>query len=284
MTDGVHGNDLSSDYRDPVRQMLHIGNAGEDDPAEWPDYAAEFGVGHQHIDALIRMACDIQLYHGDPDSSEAWAPVHAWRALGQLRAEAAVEQLLALLNELLEDETACLELPVVFGMIGPAAIPHIAKYLSNRKNPESPAGTAMAGLHEIAARHADCRGECIDVLSRTLEPHADTNCTMNGLAVSALIDLHAVEFIDPIRDAFQRNAVDLSIAGDIEDVEIELGLRNRRATPRPRYAILPEGWSPQAVTDRLQPNLLISPRRAAIGRNDPCPCGSGKKFKKCCLQ
>ena len=20
-----------------------------------------------------------------------------------------------------------------------------------------------------------------------------------------------------------------------------------------------------------------------IGRNDPCPCGSGKKFKKCCL-
>ncbi len=21
---------------------------------------------------------------------------------------------------------------------------------------------------------------------------------------------------------------------------------------------------------------------AATGRNDPCPCGSGKKFKKCC--
>jgi hypothetical protein len=21
-----------------------------------------------------------------------------------------------------------------------------------------------------------------------------------------------------------------------------------------------------------------------IGRNDPCPCGSGKKFKKCCAQ
>jgi uncharacterized protein YecA (UPF0149 family) len=21
-----------------------------------------------------------------------------------------------------------------------------------------------------------------------------------------------------------------------------------------------------------------------IGRNDPCPCGSGKKYKKCCLK
>lgn len=24
--------------------------------------------------------------------------------------------------------------------------------------------------------------------------------------------------------------------------------------------------------------------RGRIGRNDPCPCRSGKKFKKCCLQ
>ena len=30
------------------------------------------------------------------------------------------------------------------------------------------------------------------------------------------------------------------------------------------------------------PGTLV---RAAprIGRNDPCPCGSGKKYKKCCL-
>ncbi|MDG1474802.1 MAG: SEC-C metal-binding domain-containing protein [Porticoccaceae bacterium] len=23
---------------------------------------------------------------------------------------------------------------------------------------------------------------------------------------------------------------------------------------------------------------------AKIGRNDPCPCGNGRKFKKCCGQ
>jgi uncharacterized protein YecA (UPF0149 family) len=23
-------------------------------------------------------------------------------------------------------------------------------------------------------------------------------------------------------------------------------------------------------------------KRKKIGRNDPCPCGSGKKYKKCC--
>jgi uncharacterized protein YecA (UPF0149 family) len=25
-----------------------------------------------------------------------------------------------------------------------------------------------------------------------------------------------------------------------------------------------------------------APVGARIGRNDPCPCGSGKKYKKCC--
>jgi hypothetical protein len=36
----------------------------------------------------------------------------------------------------------------------------------------------------------------------------------------------------------------------------------------------PELWgAPQPVANPLR----------AVGRNDPCPCGSGKKFKKCCL-
>jgi uncharacterized protein len=29
-----------------------------------------------------------------------------------------------------------------------------------------------------------------------------------------------------------------------------------------------------------RPALL--PRRSKVGRNDPCPCGSGKKYKRCC--
>jgi uncharacterized protein len=26
------------------------------------------------------------------------------------------------------------------------------------------------------------------------------------------------------------------------------------------------------------------PKKPKVGRNEPCPCGSGKKYKKCCLQ
>jgi uncharacterized protein len=36
-----------------------------------------------------------------------------------------------------------------------------------------------------------------------------------------------------------------------------------------RLATRPEATNPQGT------------RR--VGRNDPCPCGSGRKFKKCCM-
>jgi hypothetical protein len=34
----------------------------------------------------------------------------------------------------------------------------------------------------------------------------------------------------------------------------------------------------------LPSELRVDPLRAPerVGRNQPCPCGSGKKFKKCC--
>jgi uncharacterized protein YecA (UPF0149 family) len=38
----------------------------------------------------------------------------------------------------------------------------------------------------------------------------------------------------------------------------------------------------------LSPTRLAMPRRPEVrekvGRNDPCPCGSGKKFKTCCMR
>jgi len=43
-----------------------------------------------------------------------------------------------------------------------------------------------------------------------------------------------------------------------------------------------ESWEP-AVSGSLTDEPYVNPFRD-VGRNDPCPCGSGRKFKKCCLQ
>lgn len=34
----------------------------------------------------------------------------------------------------------------------------------------------------------------------------------------------------------------------------------------------------------LRKSVVTAPRRTIkVGRNEPCPCGSGKKYKDCCL-
>ena len=37
------------------------------------------------------------------------------------------------------------------------------------------------------------------------------------------------------------------------------------------------------VEEEVVPRSTPDPQPVSAGRNDPCPCGSGKKYKKCCL-
>ena len=60
----------------------------------------------------------------------------------------------------------------------------------------------------------------------------------------------------------------------------------RRTVTSESSAPLPEGASPQAAKQMPfgQQGKAAQPQKmpAKLGRNDPCPCGSGKKYKKCC--
>ena len=40
-----------------------------------------------------------------------------------------------------------------------------------------------------------------------------------------------------------------------------------------------QGW---LYTSGKNPNQPVRREAAKVGRNQPCPCGSGKKYKKCC--
>ncbi|MBF0130235.1 MAG: SEC-C domain-containing protein [Alphaproteobacteria bacterium] len=168
-------------------------------------------------------------------------------------------------------------------MIGPAAIPMIADFLADTHIAPRDRISAPTCLGNIAAAHGDRRDECVGLLVRQLENFRINGSDLNAWIIYALIDLGAVETIDPIRRAFRADCVDISLSGDLEEVEISLGLRQKRDTPRPRFVQLPDLFSPHelASDDEFPPQLPYR-REEKVGRNDPCPCGSGKKFKKCC--
>jgi hypothetical protein len=49
-----------------------------------------------------------------------------------------------------------------------------------------------------------------------------------------------------------------------------------------QYSEDQERWRRQAEANHARSQRVENPFKG-VGRNDPCPCGSGKKFKKCCL-
>jgi hypothetical protein len=222
------------DYHAPVDQLLRRGEPG-DFGREWPNYLA-LGFGPEHVPELTRMLLDPALNEGDPESAEVWAPLHAWRVLGQLHAEAAIEPLLEMLRQEAErdGDYALEEVPTVLGMIGLPAIPAVTAFLRDQGEPQWARTTAATALKEVAARHPEARAECVAALSRQLEEATANDPTFNAFVMSSLLDLHAVEAAPVIEAAFGAGAVDESIAGDWPRVQWELGLTDK-PPPERRY-------------------------------------------------
>jgi hypothetical protein len=292
MTNSPQSADARRTYQEPVARLLDYGEChlAGDRPADlgWLNYVSDLELTAEHVPELTRLACDAALHTAESEDPAVWAPTHAWRALGQLRAVEAVAPLLGLLKERADDDWVDIELPYVFGLIGPGAVPHVTDFLADRSIPTEPLITAIRCLVEIAERNLSFRDECIGILAHRLNCGTENDPTVNGFLISALIDLEAIETIGVIRHAFDQQVVDLSIAGDVEDVEMEFGLRTRRSTPSPVYDPFfgnplsdPAEVISGAITGR---NAEASAGHRKVGRNDPCPCGSGEKYKKCCLQ
>ncbi|WP_363182354.1 DUF1186 domain-containing protein [uncultured Lamprocystis sp.] len=114
--------------------------------------------------------------------------------------------------------------------------------------------------------------------------------------------INAQELVPMIGRAFELQLVDYSLDGGAE--RFERVMAAHRDCPRP-YELSPGDRLPrhpveelerwycfQAPAQRLPKNSdrrpvvpqMPAPARAAtkVGRNEPCPCGSGKKYKKCC--
>ena len=207
--------------------------------------------------------------------------MHAWRTLAQLQAEEAIEPLLALFDfsEDFDDDWVLSEFLTVYGMIGSKAIPALAGNLSENSAEVMPGISVVDCIKEIGKTHPDAKSECVQVLNSQLEQFQYNSSTLNGFLISGLVGLQAVDRLPLIRQAFENGRVDLSIVGDIEDVEIDLNVRKERSTSRP---LLFEEVR-QVLSGLNSDNLNQEPRELKIGRNDPCPCGSGRKYKKCCL-
>jgi len=278
---------MDNKYINPVAKLISYGDCGT--RGEWPDYISDNGFTSEHIPELIRMATDETLNFADPDSSEVWAPLHAWRALGLLNAEEAIEPLMNLFHMLEHDDWSSEELPLVYEMIGPKSIPALAAYLKDDSHDGFARLTAAESLEKIGKKYPSVKEECQTILEEQLLCFKRNSPEFNALLINYLVEMQTLSALPTIKKAFDSDAVDLTVRGDLEDIEIDFGLREKRSTPPPEFGFSKEIKSSleQFKKNQSQTSKLVEQKqnsKVKIGRNDPCPCGSGKKHKKCCLK
>lgn len=130
-------------------------------------------------------------------------------------------------------------------------------------------GDYMAIDSYCAAPYCDCSDMAINLFK------------INGEKVSEIPDF---SFVYNYKSNKYENEWD--IGQDIIENQIIPNLRNLSKLFEERHKQLKEKLYPlmqkkqwQAILKKQNKNW----KSEKIGRNDPCPCGSGKKYKKCCI-
>jgi hypothetical protein len=223
-------------YPPPLDRLLGLGalfTRGQ----QWRDYG-QMGIGPGHVPHLIRMVCDPDLNHADQDDPRVYAPLHAWRALGQLAAPEAAGPLVQALVQLPDDDFANEELPKVLGMIGAASVEPVVAVVADPAIAEETRISAAGALEEIAGQHPELRERCVEVLMRQLERWAEQPEALNGFLIHHLVELGAVEAAPLMQEVFEAERAEIMIRGDWEDVQMALGLLPERITQRPHLDVL----------------------------------------------
>lgn len=249
----------ASSYPSPVDKFLTYGDISE--MQEVPNYVEELGFSADHIPDLIRMATDKELNSADTESLEVWAPIHAVRVLGQLRASEAIPPLINLFHEL-DDDWMGSELPDVFGMIGPAAIPALEAYVADSSHESFERTDAATALTRIAQNHPDVRDQCVTILTNLLERFAENDPDMNACLIGELVDLKAIESAPVIERAFAANRVVPFLVGDWGEVQVSLGLKTREEVPLRRFSL-------EEISDYYGLGLVRKPRGFATTASTP---------------
>jgi hypothetical protein len=73
-------------------------------------------------------------------------------------------------------------------------------------------------------------------------------------------------------------------AGSTNDEAVAAGMNSTSSTGAPVAPMAPPAVPTQFLRENRPDQVGVAAQRvngAKVGRNDPCPCGSGKKYKRC---
>jgi SEC-C motif len=250
--------------------------------------------GDSHVDRILELlGHKVEDFENNP---MIWMEIFLVMLAGEMRLEAAVPflvQKLITLGEVLSEEAVD-----ALGKIGTDAAAEAVteRWLASEWDYRLYASSALEKIHSDTSVR-----KCLELMPQEKDTGIRTNLAY------ALLGQFAEEAIEPVRELVQRRTYDPTVCdlpARLVAASTILGVtfpeyailkdqaEDRRATQErktkemrtifqaPPASTQPEEWMDTSA-GKLTPLLRTQKH---VGRNDPCPCGSGKKFKKCCLK
>ena len=258
---------MTTPPRDPFERLK---SAGERLPQN--QRGAILALGEAAVPRLI------DLLQAEPQSGEdraegSWAASHAVDLLIDLKAEAAIEPMLALLAATDLDEDVHHRIAFRLPELGaPVLEPALALL------PEDAESDLYSSLCDILSKLSVVDERIYLALERLFQHDQ----VLGGAFLADYGDDRAVALLETaIRNYRPEDGADKPIHGEILDLadsyEALAGELSDELQEKADAAYAT--WEAQQ-----EPEVVAAPAASTkVGRNEPCPCGSGKKHKRCCL-
>lgn len=234
---------------------------------------------------------------GEWDRRLEWGTIHACRLLGEFRSEAAIVPMIDILDRLDEDKDAYLYDAAMMALegAGPTALePTLQKCARDRHDPERGSTwlwvLALLGVTDPRIRHALIDHIQVDPREAVLlmGDYGDRELLpiVESFVEGAARYLNENK-LDPF--AYGARYDDVVVSDYIDARESLIMLRDNIPVVHPQFDEKVEALDRQllryadfTVYEKMAELDEPKEKAAKVGRNDPCPCGSGKKYKKCC--
>lgn len=160
---------------------------------------------------------------------------------------------------------------------------------------------AVSGaLSQIVLHNPEKREEVLHIFEKVLLKFTKASLDDNlidseflGMAIGNAIDCQLYELLPIIKMLFEKRFVSLEINGDYDETESYFNTKLKYSRKKKVYTIFElyddvlntwHGYKEDHNDYTPSPEIPQSVSSEKIGRNDDCPCGSGKKYKKCCMK
>ncbi len=265
----------------------------------------------QDLELVLQDAIDRYHYFNQVDWSMKSHSFlhHAVFLLAELNSEKSLPKILEIISyedEFLELFFADLlpeDIWVVLYKLGINQVQLLESFLHDDEIYTYAKSAASIALSQIVAHHPERKNEIQSIYQRYFETILDDNYldilidpTFLALAIGDTSEINLVDLLPFIEKMYEKGFVDETIEGDYEDFmryyddhkmtdfkkdlndleTIYKGIFHEEENDEVKYKPL--------ENNKIQstPIIQMPINSIKINRNDPCACGSGKKYKKCC--